>query len=89
MQDEFDRLKARVSVNGWGSGMYVHVETTRENLAAVMPLIAEVLREPAYDAKELDQLRAEMLAGVEQQRSDPGSIASTAYSKATQALSQG
>ena len=23
IEDEFDRLKARVSINGWGSGMYV------------------------------------------------------------------
>ena len=89
LQDEFDRLKARVNVNGWGSGMYVHLETTRENLAAVMPLIAEVLREPAYDAKELDQLRNEMLAGIEQQRSDPGAIASTAYQKATKLYPKG
>ena len=89
LQDELDRLKARVSMNNWGSGMYVHVETTRENLAAVMPLIAEVLREPAYDAKELDQVRAEMLAGIEQQRSDPGAIASTAYSQATKPYPKG
>ena len=89
LQDELDRLKARVNLNSWGSGMYVHVETTRENLAAVMPLIAEVLREPAYDPKELDQLRNEMLAGIEQQRSDPGAIASTAYQKATKLYPKG
>ncbi|HKU91200.1 MAG TPA: pitrilysin family protein [Steroidobacteraceae bacterium] len=89
LQDELDRLKARVNVNGWGSGMYVHVETTRENLAAVMPLIAEVLREPAYDPKELEQLRTEMLAGIEQQRSDPGAIASTAFQQATKPYPKG
>src|SRR5262249_14645323 len=69
LQDEFDRLKARVNINTWGSGMYLHLETTKENLAALLPLIAEVLREPAFDPKELEQLRTEMLAGMEQQRS--------------------
>jgi zinc protease len=64
--------------------MYVHLETTRENLAAVMPLIAEVLREPAYDAKELEQLRTEMLAGIEQQRKRSGQRSRpTAFQQAT------
>ena len=89
LQDEFDRLKARVNINGWGSGMYLHVETTRENLPAVLTLIAEVLREPAYDSKELEQLRTEMLTGIEQQRSDPGAIASTAFQKALKPYSKG
>jgi zinc protease len=89
LQDEFDRLKARVNINGWGSGMYLHVETTRENLPAVMNLIAEVLREPAYDSKELEQLRTEMLTGIEQQRSDPGAIASTAFQKALKPYPKG
>jgi zinc protease len=89
LQDEFDRLKARVNVNGWGSGMYLHVETTRENLPAVLTLIAEVLREPAYDSKELEQLRTEMLTGIEQQRSDPGAIASTAFQKALKPYPKG
>ena len=38
IQDEFDRLKARVNISGWGSGVTVSVETTRENLPAVLRL---------------------------------------------------
>ena len=82
IQDELDRLKARVDMNSWGSGMYVRLETTRENLPAVMTLIAEVLREPSFDAKELEQLRSERIAGLEQQRSEPSTIAVTAFQKA-------
>jgi len=81
LSDEFDKLKARVNVSSWGSGMNVFVETTRENLPAVLTLVTEVLREPSFDAKELEQLRAERLAGLEQQRSDPSSLGFTAYSK--------
>ena len=81
IEDELDRLKARVNLNTWGSGLYVSIETTRENLPAVLTLMAEVLREPAFDAKELEQLRTERLAGLEQQRSDPSAIALTAFQK--------
>jgi zinc protease len=75
LSDEFDRLKARINVNSWGSGMYVFIETTGENLAAVATLLAEVLREPAFDPKEMEQLRTEWLAGMEQQRSEPSALA--------------
>jgi zinc protease len=74
LSDEFDKLKARINLNSWGSGAYVSVETTRENLPAVLTLVTEVLREPAFDPKELEQLRAEWLAGMEQQRSDPAAL---------------
>ena len=81
IQDEFDRLKARVNISTWGSGLSASVETTRENLPAVLSLLAEVLREPKFDAKELEELRAERLAGLEQQRSEPSAIAFTAFQK--------
>ncbi len=81
IQDEFDRLKARVSINTWGSGLYAGVETTRENLPAALALLGEVLRDPKFDAKELEELRTERLAGLEQQRSEPSTIAFTAFQK--------
>ena len=81
IQDEFDRLKARVNINTWGSGLYAGVETTRENLPAALALLGEVLRDPKFDPKELEELRTERLAGIEQQRSEPSTIAFTAFQK--------
>ncbi len=81
LDEELDRLKARINFSSWGSGQHVSVETTRENLPAVMELLTEILREPAFDAKELEQLRSETLAGYEQQRNDPNSLAINAMIK--------
>ncbi len=81
LSDEFDKLKARINVNSWGSGVYFFVETTSENLPAVLTLLTEVLREPAFDPKELELLRTERLAGLEQQRSDPSALGFNAYQK--------
>jgi zinc protease len=69
--------------------MYLHVETTRENLPGVMTLLAEVLRDPVFDAKELEQLRAESVAGLEQQRKEPSAIAFTAFQKLTKPYPKG
>ena len=43
IQDEIDRLKARVNVFGGPTQATVIMETSRENLPAVMTLVAEIL----------------------------------------------
>ncbi|HEX8472705.1 MAG TPA: pitrilysin family protein [Pyrinomonadaceae bacterium] len=83
IQDELDRLKARASVSGGATNVVVSIETTRENLPAVMRLVAEVLREPSFPATEFEQLKRERLAAIEQQRSEPSAMAQTIYRRHT------
>ena len=81
IQDEFDRLKARVFVFGGAMQAGAAIETSRENLPEVLRLIAEILREPAFPASEFDLLKQESLAAIEQQKSEPGQIAFTAFAR--------
>ena len=81
IKDEFDRLKVRVHVSGGPTQATVSVETVRENLPQTLKLVAEVLREPSFPASELEQLRQENLAQIEQQKSDPDSIGQTAFNR--------
>jgi len=79
ISDTFDKLKARVGISGGAGQLSGRLETTRENFAAAYRLFAEVLREPAFPKAEFDQLRTENLAQIEEQRSDPGSMANTTF----------
>ena len=81
IKDEFDRLKVRVHVSGGPTQATVSVETVRENLPQMLKLVAEVFREPSFPASELEQLRQENLAQIEQQKSDPDSIGQTAFNR--------
>jgi zinc protease len=81
IQDELDRLKARLSVSGGVQQATASIETTRENLPAVLRLAAEVLREPAFPATEFELLKQERLAGIEQQKSEPTQVAATAFNR--------
>ncbi len=81
IQDELDRLKARAFVSGFTSQANLFIETTRANLPAVLRLMAEVMREPAFPDKEFDLLKQENLAGIEQQKSEPTQIAFTAFNR--------
>jgi len=91
IQDAFDKLKANVRIGsgagGRGFGRFargaggppgtidVSIETTRPNLSAVLELVAECLRESTFPEVEFEKQRKEMLAGLEQQLSEPMALA--------------
>jgi zinc protease len=81
IQDEFDKLKARVSISGGPNNVVASVETIRENLPAVLRLIAEILREPSFPAAEFEQLKQEGLASIEEQQREPQSVAGVAFGR--------
>ncbi|MEA2164999.1 MAG: zinc protease [Thermoanaerobaculia bacterium] len=81
LKDEFDKLKARVGIFGGDTQLTVSVETTRENLPAVLSLVGEVLRDPVFPASEFSQWKQEQLASAEQRRSDPQSVGSTEFQR--------
>lgn len=71
LRDEFDRLQANVGVGGQGAS----IETRRPTLPAVLRLIAEILREPAFPASEFEQLKRSALTSIESQKSEPNALA--------------
>jgi zinc protease len=81
IKDAFDKLKARVNFGGAGNNSVAVIETTRENLAPTLRLVAQLLKEPAFDAKEFDLLKQEELSALEQQRSEPQFIAQRTVQK--------
>jgi zinc protease len=70
LADAFDKLKM--------SGSPQHFQTTRENLAEALKLAAHVLKEPSFPASEFEQLRKQMLVGLEASRAEPQSVAGRA-----------
>jgi zinc protease len=81
IKDEFDRLKASVFVFGSATGAGASITTTRQNLAEVLKLVAEILREPSFSQTEFDQLKQSSLTDLEGQRTEPQSIAIMAMSQ--------
>lgn len=74
IQDRLDELQANASVNGGISGAYGSVVTTRENLPGVIALLGEILRNPTFDAQELELLKTSAIANLEASRQDPQAI---------------
>jgi len=81
IQEELDKLKARVVVAGGSNLVNVSIETLREKLPAVLRLVAEVLREPSFPASEFEQLKQEQLAAIEGQKSEPQTAAMITFNR--------
>ncbi|MGC3981457.1 MAG: pitrilysin family protein [Steroidobacteraceae bacterium] len=81
ISDELNRLQARVNVSGGAASASASIETTREKLPEVMKLVAELLRESTFPANEFELLKQERLSSIEQQRTEPQTLASIALQK--------
>ena len=81
IRDGLDRLKAYGNVSGSATGASASFETTRDKLPALLRLVAEILREPAFPASEFDQLLHQTVANIEIRRSEPGAVAVNALQR--------
>ena len=62
------------AVTGWDSTT-VAVSCLAEHLPAAMPLLADMVRSPAFEPAEFDRYRAQRLAAAAQRRMDPAALA--------------
>jgi zinc protease len=81
LQDEFDRLKTTIRVNGGVDGATGSVSTLRAGLADSLKLVAEILQQPSFPATDYDEIQRARIAAIESARSEPATIAGTARSK--------
>ena len=83
LRDELTRLQAEVSIDAAGAVpqpgiVTVRIKTTRDNLAAVMALVAEILQKPSFTEEQFAILKTESLAQLEEQLANPQAVAITA-----------
>jgi len=77
----FDELKAQVSISGSAQTVTLYATTQREQLPAVIDLIAGLLKQPAFPASEFEQLRTQSITEMESAMTEPQAIASNAMTR--------
>jgi zinc protease len=81
IQDEIDKLKAQLNVNGGTTSATVNIETTHENLPAVLRLAGEILKEATLPESEFEEIRKEQLTQLDFGRTEPQALAFTEISR--------
>lgn len=82
LAEALEGIGADLSVNtGWDSTT-VSVSCLADRLETAIPLLAEVLREPAFPEEEVARVRSQQVASLERRRKEPPKIAADAIARA-------
>jgi zinc protease len=84
IKDQWDALDAQVNFATQTPGQLdVNIQTTRDNLGAVLALVDEILRQPAFPQDQFDIVVKEDLTILDKQKSDPQNQAFLAMARAS------
>ena len=73
--EERERLGANISTGGGADRSTFTLTALSANLAPSLDLMADIVRNPAFDAEELERVRAQTITGIKQQMRSPQGIA--------------
>ena len=73
--EEQERLGAAISIGATQDRTTIGLYALTPNLAPSLDLLADVARNPAFRAAEVERLRGQLLASIAAEKTDPGSIA--------------
>lgn len=72
--DAFDGLQAQVAFGADGQTLNVAITTKRARLPKVIALVGRLLREPAFAAAPLEEVRLQALTAIEGRRKEPAAL---------------
>ncbi len=76
IEDELSRIKSSINFAGRGGNIYTSISSTKEYILDAVKLASKILKNPSFDAAELEKLKTQQLAFYEQNKSEPGFLAS-------------
>ncbi|MCX7550048.1 M16 family metallopeptidase [Xanthomarina sp. F2636L] len=75
IEDKLSALKSSVNINGSNGNIRVTINSTRENLKGALAIMTDMLKNPKFDQTELDKLKTQALASIEQNKTEPQFLA--------------
>jgi zinc protease len=76
--DQVAQLGGSLGTSSTMDATQITAASLRRNFPALLDLIADVARHPGFPAQEIERQRASRLAGLAQQRENPGAVANSA-----------
>jgi zinc protease len=78
IQDAMQKINAQIGIGGGLNGASASIDTKAENLIPAIRLAMQILKDPVFPESDFEQIRGQLIAGIERNRSEPGSLASEA-----------
>lgn len=89
IQDKLSAIKSSVYFNGSDGKVAATINTTEEHLNEALTLMTDMLKHPKFDAEELEKLKIQDLAAIEENKTDPNYLASKKLSLLNQRYPKG
>jgi zinc protease len=81
LKDSLDRIEASLGASGGPGNLTFSLQVPQKNLPAALKLMWQVVREPALSEAEFEMLKRQQLASLEENRTDPQSLAPRALAR--------
>lgn len=75
IEDKLSALKSSVSFWGAHGRIGVNINSTEEHLMETLTLMTEMLKNPSFDDSELEKIKTQDLADIEQNKTEPNYLA--------------
>ncbi|WP_250434281.1 M16 family metallopeptidase [Hanstruepera flava] len=75
IEDKLSELKSSAFVSSGNGRVSASVNSTAENLMATLDVMTDMLKNPVFDEAELEKLKTQDLANIEQSKTDPQFLA--------------
>lgn len=82
IRDELSRIETQLNTGGGPGAVMVTLKTTRDRLPEAIALATEILRQPTFPADELEVMRKQQLAQLEQSKTMPEGLVFNALMRA-------
>jgi zinc protease len=79
IDEAFDFRGAQLAGGSATEQTTVQANFAKADAAALLPLFAEIVQQPSFEAAELDKLRARKVSGLKQAKESPRQVAGTYY----------
>ncbi|MCJ7467479.1 MAG: insulinase family protein [Maribacter sp.] len=89
IEDELSKLKSSIYFRASNGNVYANISTTEENLMPTLQLMADILKNPSFDAAELEKLKTERLAAIESYKTEPQFLATKRLSEINNSYPKG
>ena len=83
LADQLDKIKTDISFSAGSGGLSVNINTDKQNLAAALVLLEDMLKNSKFDATEFDKAILETKAAYETNKNEPSTLASEKLGKLT------
>jgi zinc protease len=80
IRDRVDELQSALNLSG-SNTITARLETRRDSLLPLLELLEDMLKHPVFPESELNELKRQQMSGLDQQRDEPGGVASRALGR--------